>query len=188
MIYKKKSITLEDLKQKSDTILRQVYEENRSNFIKFAKRYHLTDEDIIDVYQDAYIVFYDNIMEGKLQELTSSISTYLFSIGKYMIFDRLRKEKKTLHPEFDISLLKEKEALTIDITLEDSEITEEQQLLTTYFKKLGKQCQELLNLFYYRGFTISEIIAHTHYTSENVVKSTKSRCLKTLKERIKAHQ
>jgi len=71
-----------------------------------------------------------------------------------------------------------------NIKIDTEELTHEQQLLRTHFSGLGKQCQELLNLFYYRGFTIKDILAHSNYNSENVIKSAKSRCLKTLKERI----
>jgi len=69
--------------------------------------------------------------------------------------------------------------------IETEALTVQQRLLKKHFKTLGRQCQELLTLFYYRGFTIKEILNHGSYNSENVVKSAKSRCMKTLKERIK---
>ena len=61
-------------------------------------------------------------------------------------------------------------------------LTEQQQRLRTFFKKLGKKCQLVLTLFYYRGLTIEEIVEHTDYGNANTVKAQKSRCLKTLKE------
>ncbi|MBQ0768811.1 MAG: sigma-70 family RNA polymerase sigma factor, partial [Bizionia sp.] len=80
-------ITIEDLQKGSEIIYKTIYENNRAKFIHFARRYNLDDDDIIDVYQDAYIAFYNNVMSGKLQFLSSSISTYIFSIGKFMVFD-----------------------------------------------------------------------------------------------------
>ncbi|MDQ7917375.1 sigma-70 family RNA polymerase sigma factor [Mesonia sp. MT50] len=179
------NITIEDLKQGSDLLFKKIYEENRDKFINFARKYNLPQEDIIDVYQDAYIIFYNNVMQGKIEKFTSSISTYLFSIGKYLIYDKLKKNNKTINPDFDLSLIKKKEELVdSDLDLNEEELTTEQILLKKYFVSLGKKCQELLSLFYYRGYTIKEIIEASEYKSENVVKSAKSRCLKTLKERI----
>ncbi|MBM1105702.1 sigma-70 family RNA polymerase sigma factor [Aurantibacter crassamenti] len=177
-------VTLEDLRKGSDSVLKKVYEENREKFLNFAKRYNLTEEENIDVYQDAYVIFYDNVMSGKVESFTSSISTYLFGIGKYLIFDQMRKNKKTVGNNFDLSRVGESDELVSTFEIEKPGLTTEQQLLRKYFETLGKKCQELLTLFYYRGLTIQEIMETGGYNSENVVKSQKSRCMKTLKERI----
>ena len=182
------NITLNDLKKGSDLLFKKVYEDNRDKFLNFARKYHLPQEDVIDVYQDTYIIFYNNVMQGKIEEFTSSISTYLFSIGKYLIFDKMKKNKKTINPEFDLSLFRGKEELVDpNIDMDQETLSVEQVLLKKYFSTLGKKCQELLTLFYYRGYSIKDIIEMSEYTSENVVKSAKSRCMKTLKERINSN-
>ena len=71
------------------------------------------------------------------------------------------------------------------VEFENEELTIEQQLLRTHFNKLGKKCRELLTLFYYRGLTIDDIVEFAGYTNGSVVRSQKSRCLKSLKEMIK---
>lgn len=180
-------ITLEDLRKGSDSVLRKVYEENRGKFLNYAKRYGLSEDENVDVYQDAYVIFYDNIMNGKIESFTSSISTYLFSIGKYLIFDRMRKNKKTVGSNFDLSIVKDEASTIDDLELEAPGLTYEQQLLQKHFSALGKQCQDLLTLFYYRGFTIEEIMLSKNYNSENVVKAAKSRCMKSLRERIQTN-
>ena len=164
-------ITIKDLKQDSGLLFKKIYEENRDKFLNFARKYNLSNDDNIDIYQDAYIAFYNNVMQGKIQEFTSSISTYLFSIGKYLIFDKLKKNNKTINPDFDLSIVREKEALVDpNFELDQQELTTEQVLLKKYFKSLGKKCQELLTLFYYRGYTINEIMDSANYNSENVCK------------------
>ncbi|GAB5476435.1 MAG: hypothetical protein Mars2KO_45340 [Maribacter sp.] len=178
--------TLEELRQGSELAFKQVYEQNRDKFLNFARRYHLSDEENIDIYQDAYIIFHDNVMSGKIKELTSSISTYLFSIGKYLIFDRMRKNKKTVNSEYNLEIVRDDESVIETLDFDTGELTPEQTLLRKHFATLGKQCQELLTLFYYRGYTIKEIMEAVDYNSENVVKAAKSRCMKTLRERIQA--
>ncbi len=74
--------------------------------------------------------------------------------------------------------------MAIDNMDGDESLSHEQKLLKKYFETLGEQCQKLLTMFYYRGLSIKEIIAEGGYNNANVVKSQKSRCLKTLKERI----
>lgn len=180
-------ITLEELRKGSDKDLRRVYEENRDKFLNFARRYHLSDEENIDIYQDAYVIFYDNIMSGKVESFTSSISTYLFGIGKYLIFDQMKKNRRKVSSKYDLAIVGEEDEAVSTLEIENDGLTTEQELLQKYFSTLGKQCQELLTLFYYRGFTINEIMEHSEYNSENVVKSAKSRCMKSLRERIAAN-
>jgi RNA polymerase sigma-70 factor (ECF subfamily) len=178
-----KQISIEALKKGDDTLFKKLYEDHREQFINFARRYDLERDDIIDVYQDAYIIFYNNVLSGTLTTLTSSVSTYLFSIGKHLIYNKLKKVPKTvrlteqIHLNYDSSNLE-------DISFTQDTLTTEQQLLRKHFAALGAQCKTLLSLFYYRGFTIKEIVESTAYTNENVVKSAKSRCMKTLKARI----
>lgn len=182
---KKTEFTLEQLRTGSNTVLKQVYEENRDKFLNFARRYHLSEDENIDIYQDAFIIFHDNVMSGKVQRFTSSISTYLFSIGKYLIFDQMKKNKRTVGANYDLARVGAEDELVETLEIEEPDLTPEQQLLQKYFPSLGKQCQELLTLFYYRGYTIQEIMQAENYNNENVVKAAKSRCMRTLKERIR---
>lgn len=181
---KEKQITLEELRAGSDKVLKQVYEEHRSKFLNFARRYSLSEEENIDIYQDAYIIFYDNIMNGKIESFTSSIGTYLFGIGKNLIFAKMKKNNKTIRSEYNLALVGKEDELVSTLEIEEQGLTPEQQLLQKHFGTLGKKCQELLTYFYYRGYTIQEIMLAENYNSENVVKATKSRCMKTLRERI----
>ena len=187
MVSEMPEITLEDLRKGSDKVLRRVYEQNRDKFLNYARRYNLSEDENIDIYQDAYVIFYDNVMSGKIERFTSSISTYLFSIGKYLIFDKMRKNKKTVGSNYDLSMVGDTDIGASSFELERKELTTEQILLKKHFGSLGAKCQQLLTLFYYRGYTIQEIMKAENYNSENVVKAAKSRCMKTLRERIQAN-
>lgn len=172
------------LKDGSENAFKEVYEGNRDLFLNFARKYGLGDEDVLDVYQDAYIVFYENIQNGKLTELKSTISTYLISIGKYKILERLRKKSKRVDSDHVLNVVQEidQELESFDIVQE--ELTPEQKLLQRYFKELGEKCRAILTMFYYKKFNIKRIMLEGGYNSENVVKSQKSRCLKSLKDAI----
>lgn len=177
---KQQLVTL--LKNSDKKALEKVYLENRDSFLNFARKFNVSDDDIIDVYQDSIIALQEKAVEGKLENLSCSIPTFLFGIGKYMLFDKARKNNKKV-TDFPL----ESEAYNykeISYSFIDEAPNEFQLLLQKGFAELGKKCKEVLTLFYYRGYTIDEIAEKLKYENKNVVKSQKSRCIKQLKEKI----
>ena len=163
--------------------IKKLYEANRGMFLQFGKKYNLSTEALADIYQDAFVLLRRQALQGKLYEVKSSLRTYLFGIGKHLIYDELKRQKRFTsyieHPEAPETIPIIEVAATTSLTLE-------QQVLQLHFEQLGKKCQEMLTMFYYRGLTISDIVSITAYESENVVRSQKSRCLKSLKDAIKS--
>ncbi len=172
---------IEALKNGEQNALKDIYTNNRLAFIRFAKKYPIAEEDIIDIYQDAIIALRKNAINGKIDNLKSELKTYLFSIGKYMIFDKIKQQKKMHLVEDSSSFIKNEDTFTFDI---NNELTNEQKQLQAAFKTLGQKCKDVLTLFYYRGFDFEEIMNKLNYTNKDVVKSQKSRCLKSLKAMI----
>lgn len=167
------------IKKNDDQAIQKVYEENRNGFILFASRYNLEREDIIDIYQDAVIVFIENIQRGKIEDFTSSVSTYLFGIGKLMIFQKAKQKGRLIHHE-DLEKFELEDHLP-----DENEKNERVRLLQEGFKKLGNPCRHILGLFYYEEKKLEEIQTLLGYSSKNVLKTQKSRCLKQLKDLIK---
>ncbi|NNE76308.1 MAG: sigma-70 family RNA polymerase sigma factor, partial [Pricia sp.] len=134
------------------------------------------------VYQEAFLALRKRAINGKLYDVKSSMKTYLFGIGKFMIYDALKEKKKTLPYESNLHIVGEEIPLIEwDRT---TNLTPEQILLRKYFKELGEKCRQVLTLFYYRGLNTKEIAEMAGYNNTNVVKAQKSRCLKTLKQLI----
>lgn len=170
---------IEQLKSGDEKTIRKIYEDNKNGFLLFASRYPLDKEELIDIYQDAMIALIENAKKGKIDELKSSLTTYLFGIGKFMIFQRLKKNKKTITSdeienfEFEYDDYSEDEINLQLVSLRDS------------LKKLGEQCLKILMLFYYEEKKLDEIQSLLGYTNKDVLKSQKSRCLKQLKDLTK---
>ena len=137
-------------------------------FVNYGLRFNLDKDDWIDVYQDSVIAMYQNFITKQIDLEKSTLKTYLFSIGKHKIYDRLKERK-----QFVGTVLEKDDYEEID--LGETTLTNEQELLRKYFKHLGKSCQEILKLFYYRSLSIKEIVLQTQYKDENTVKSHKSR-------------
>ncbi len=176
-------LIFQKLKNEDSAAYKTVYMDNRELFLNFGRKYALNTEDLLDIYQDAYVIFYENILQGKLTVLHSKISTYLIGIGRLLIMNRMRKNRKTVSIESYLMPAETESALE-QFEIEKDPLTDKQLLLKKYFERLGEKCREMLVLFYYKKNTIRQIMDAGGYASENVVKSQKSRCLKTLRELI----
>lgn len=172
---------IELLRRGDNATLQKIYIENRKAFIHFSKKFNVKESDAADIYQDAIIVLRENIISGKIKSLNSSISTYLFSIGKYKIYEAYRKNSKTV---LNSDILINEKNIELDVNLYDEETTNQQRVLKKYFSRLGKRCKSVLILFYYQGYTLDEITEILNYSDKNVLKSQKSRCVKQLKSFI----
>ncbi len=168
---------LEKIRVEGMSALEEVYREYKTDFLNFAFRFGLSESDCLDAYQDVMIAFYENVMEGKLTTLTSSLKTYLFSIGKYNLLNQLKAKNRIVKTE---EIFPEIEATENDY-FESIELSHRQQVIETAFQQLGEQCRELLTLFYYHRYPIKNIQVAMNYSNENTVKATKSRCMKSLK-------
>ncbi len=162
----------------SETLLK-IYKENRPLFIKYAKKLNVNEYDAVDIYQDSIIALRENAIHGKLDNLESSVSTYLFAIAKNKIF-RLHRENAKITCEENLIL--DEKNIEIDVNLYDVKLTNEQIVLQNSFQELGERCKEVLNLYHYQGFSLDEITKILNYSSKQVLKSQKSRCQKQLRE------
>ncbi len=170
---------VELIKKDDEATIKKLYNDNKKGFLLFANRYHLKKEDVLDIYQDAIIALIENAKKGKIDSLESSISTYLFSIGKFMIFQKLKKEKKTFSMQDFTNLEYE------DDHYNEDETNLQVILLQKAFFKLGEQCRKVLQLFYYEEKKLDDIQKELKYSNKDVLKSQKSRCLKQLKDLTK---
>ena len=173
---------IKQLKNRDRNALKEVYNDYRREFFKFANRYETDQSTLEDIFQDALIALYENAQNGKLDTIKSSLKTYLFSIGKFMLFKKFRDSKEINVDDDYVFDLKEKSVM--QEVLEDEEPNDRQKWLVANFKKLGEKCRQILELFYLQGLKIEEIMAVQGYENKNVVKSQKSRCLKSLKDLI----
>ncbi|MGC6431970.1 MAG: RNA polymerase sigma factor [Jejuia sp.] len=169
----------ERLRRDDRNALETIYSTYKPAFLNYAKTYSLSEDDALDIYQDAAVALYQNFVTKQLVLSKSSIKTYLFGIGKNKIFKFLKTKNKPLQ----YSEIKE-DTIT-EINFDDDAPTELQLQLAKNLKQISDSCNQLLRLFYYRGLTIEEIIEQTDYKDSNTIRSHKSRCIKRLKTLFK---
>lgn len=162
-------------------VLGKIYLHHREGFLSYAQSYGLPGEELRDIYQDSIIALYENVRQGKLEGLKSSLKTYLYAIGKYKILARLKNSSASTSELMVEPLADGPEPL------ETSDTEERQQKLQRAYEQLGPRCREILRRFYYEAQKLEEIREAMDYPSRDTVKAQKSRCLKQLKEIVHSH-
>jgi RNA polymerase sigma factor (sigma-70 family) len=108
--------------------------------------------------------------------LTAKLSTYLFSVSKFMWKDELKKKNKKVSSEFttkaDLSFEEQGET-----ALQEGKFQTAEEALET----LGDKCLSILKAFYHQGKKMSEIATLFGFGSEKSAKNQKYKCLEKAK-------
>jgi RNA polymerase sigma factor (sigma-70 family) len=159
--------------------LAKVYLMHRSEFVGWAlKQFNCSKTLAEDAWQQAIIIFYENVISGRLQNLSSSEKTYLFAIGK----NKLRESGRQQMRVQDIS--------DIDVAEETTPEPLDQQMLdraVASLDLLGEPCRSLLVEFYYHKSSMKQIVDKLGYKNEEAAKSQKYKCLVRLRRKFHAY-
>lgn len=160
------------------------YVSHRNEFLKWTfKQYHLLPDEAVDVYQDAIVILYESAVSGKLDTLQCSVKTYFFGIAKNLISTYLKKKirekeryETLAETHHELEPVAEKENDWMEYPLE---------VMAGAIKNLSGRGQAILHLFYFEKMSLREITQVLGYKSEDVVKTTKMRYVKLLRETMK---
>ena len=136
-------------------------------------------EDAEDIYQEALIVLCRKVTQPKFK-LTAQLSTYLYSVCRFMWNDELKKRGKQNLVVFDDSIDKAEEDSLNEILEEESQ----NKIAEKIINELGDRCKELLLLFYSGTMKLKDIALKMGYSSENTAKNQKYKCLENAKNKL----
>ncbi len=169
---------IQKIKSGGQTELGLVYEEYREEFLRWvSKEFNCSLDDGKDIYQLTIVIFHDNIRLGKLEHLVSSVKTYLFGIGKNIVKENQRKEKRYI-PLSKEKWLKENLIDEPTSKIDDAVFERAKNALS----KLGQPCQRLIELFYYEKKSIPEITLAMSYKNPETAKNQKCKCMARLRK------
>ncbi|MBL7856998.1 MAG: sigma-70 family RNA polymerase sigma factor [Cyclobacteriaceae bacterium] len=169
---------LSKIKNGGQAELGLIYEEYRLEFIQWImKEYHCSIDDSKDIYQVTILIFYDNVRQGKLERLVSSVKTYLYGIGKNIALETIRKQNKNT-PIDQEKWFKEFLIDETEITLEEDKA----QAVKNALLKLGEPCRQLIELFYYERKTMEDIATQLDYKNAETAKNQKCKCMARLRK------
>lgn len=161
------------------TALEEIYNTYRRGFINWITYAHkCSDEEAIDFYQYSIISFYENVVDGSIEEMNDAgIKTYLYSIGKNKMLADARKQSK-------ISYQEELEDVELIENVEGELLLEKKQFLQNVLQALGEPCGQILRLFYFNNLSPDEIAEIMKYKNGNTVKNLKYKCIQRIKKQL----
>ncbi len=132
-----------------------------------------TNEEAKDIFQEGLVIFIQKASSPQF-ELTSAISTYLYSVCKYLWYDHLRKQKfrTDVQPE-ELNIPSSYEHDVVDHVNKENKF----KVLDDVFPLLGDRCIELLKRFYYQKMSMKEIASDMGYNNDKIAKNQKYKCL-----------
>ena len=174
----KKEEIIESIRKGEEKGLRHLYSSFRSEFLYWAqKKFSAQEEEVLDAFQETVVIFYEKVLSGELTNLSSSIKTYLFAIGRNRLYKQSGKE--VLGEEM---ALNQKEANILERHDVQFEANEQGKQLIQLVERLQEPCGTILKLYYFAQFSMESIAAHMGYKGSDVAKAQKNRCMKKLRE------
>lgn len=185
---------LVQLIQQNQDYLGEVYKRCKTYSVQFMRKMtdgSKSDYELDDVFHDAILVLYEKIIAGNF-ELTASFQTYLNSVCRFQLLNKLGKEKG--YSDYEEHLDKDEDEenpmsykSTITDTLDEVEDPKESQFSAIekaldIMKSAGGHCYELLTLFWYHKKSMNELTQYFGYSNSDNTKNQKARCQKRLEK------
>jgi len=169
---------IELMRNDNDAAINLAYRKHYNMVEQYVLKNSGSTEDAKDLYQDAFVAFYKKLKLPSFK-LTSSISTYLFSIAKNLWLKKLRDRKiKT------VNIDEVTEQPTEEITTNDTTQFKGIKIATEELQKLGDPCKTLLTEFYFKKTKMDAIAKLLNYTNAKRAKAQKYKCMQRLKKAV----
>lgn len=156
------------------------------------KTFSISDDDLSDIYQESSIALYMNIRDGKLSNLTSTLSTYFLRICINQTLKFQSKQKKVA-PLFDDSRITNKDAFRSDkidelyqLCTEDEEsekVTRSEKIVQSIIESMPDTCKNVFQGYYWDNLTTSTIADMFGFANANSVKTQKYKCLQKFRSK-----
>ena len=128
-----------------------------------------------DIFQEALLILCRKLEDPNFVLDVEAIH-FVKSTCKFLWFNQARKAQKQQTVE-----------LNQEVAQIDEDWLEKEEKLTSIEEailKLGKQCQQILTLFYSKSSSMEKIAQHVGLRNEKVAKAQKYRCIQKVKELI----
>lgn len=172
---------IEDIKANNSVAIKSIYVSNYRKIELLVLKNNGTKEHAKDVYQDAFIVTWNNIKNDKfIPQNETAIQGYLYTVAKNKWMDTLRslRFKNTINSADFLFNTTDTDFDTLnDETLKDEQLEKVMQA----FGILGEPCKKLLSAFYFEKQSMN-IIADNFNLDSASARNKKYRCMQKLRE------
>ncbi|MBN1414213.1 MAG: sigma-70 family RNA polymerase sigma factor [Bacteroidales bacterium] len=168
------------IRNRDSATLQYIYKTFYPIIREFVVRNHGKADDAKDVFQEALVVIFRKTQEEDIN-LHSSFTNYIYTVSRFIWLKMLKRRR--LFSTKVIEIIRPMEIESNDIR--DIEISMERKVYQYYFSKLGKDCREILTLFYHE-MSFREIAIKLGKSSEEYVRKRKHACKEQLIKMIKS--
>ncbi len=173
---------LEKIRKNTDmnVCIRHLYREYYAMLANMVLTNSGDKEDSEDVIQETMITFVQLVQNDKFRG-ESNIKTFLYSIARNIWLVQLKKRNADLQRQG--AWLEDKSEIEADVN-EQIKKNEALGLISGVIDGLGQVCSNILKRFYYEDLSLKEILPFTDFENEQVLRNKKSKCMKSLMERL----
>ena len=156
------------------------------------KTFSVSDDDLCDIYQESSTALFMNIRDGKLTNLTSTLSTYFLRICINQTLKYIGKQKKVV-PLFDENTLINKDVFRSDkidelyqLCTEDEDaerISRSEKIVQSIIDSMPETCKNVFQGYYWDNLTTTTIANMFGFANANSVKTQKYKCLQKFRSK-----
>ena len=156
------------------------------------KTFSVADDDLYDIYQESSTALFMNIRDGKLTNLTSTLSTYFLRICINQTLKYIGKQKKVI-PLFDENTLTNKDVFRSDkidelyqLCTEDVDaeiVSRSEKIVQSIIDSMPETCKNVFQGYYWDNLTTTTIANMFGFASANSVKTQKYKCLQKFRSK-----
>lgn len=182
----------EEIKLQNIELNRFITDERNKVVNYLRKKYSISDDDISDIYQESSVALFMNIRDGKLTNLTSTLSTYFLRICINQTLKIMGKQKKVV-PLFDESRLTNKDTFQPDkidelyqLCTENDEaekVLRSEKVVQNIIESMPDTCKNVFQGYYWDNLTTSTIADMFGFANANSVKTQKYKCMKRFRSK-----
>lgn len=157
-----------------DEVLKYLYRHVLPRIKKYVVRNSGSEDDAKDIFQDAVMVFYRHVKQGKFNA-ENEIAGFIFSVARNLWINLVRKRNR------DVALTDEAVSHETAENISSQLIAREREdFVVKMFSMLGDTCRTLLTYSIYHRLSMKEIKEKMGFTSENVAKTKHYKCKQRL--------
>ena len=156
------------------------------------KKFSISDDDLDDIFQESSMALFLNIRDGRLANLTSTLSTYFLRICINQTLKSIGKQQKVV-PLFDDSTITNKDEFRSDkidelyrLCTEDEDaerVAQSERIVQNIIEVMPDTCKNIFKGYYWDNFTTSTIADMFGFANANSVKTQKYKCLQKFRNR-----
>ena len=173
--------------------LNRFISEERGKVLSYLRKaFSVSDDDLNDIYQESSTALFLNIRDGKLSNLTSSLSTYFLRVCINQTLKFIGKKQKVV-PLFNDNTITNKDAFRPDkidelyqLCTEDEEaekVTRSEKIVQSIIESMPDTCKNVFQGYYWDNLTTTTIADMYGFSNANSVKTQKYKCLQKFRSK-----